>query len=451
MQIGNKEIGMNTDTAEQHEIKSLLVISFFDFQAQHGRIHHLIDYLKERIPRVTVLHRINRLSPGIGRKLKTLFLLSTEQYHIENVTYFACDPFLNIPERITEDYYVVRDENFTVRNRIMIRLQNLFNIITLPKEYILIFSFFMSFLINIRKRFDLCIVQSPWEAAVAYLLHRFGFIGTLVYDDMDYAPGHIPSKLRRRYQQWEENLYIKRADAVFSVGYLLGERRRKETGRKIIVIPNGVDHPLFRQAQEKKAHPPTLVYVGRLSADWGGIDVILRAVKKLVGEIPDLLFIMIGGGFPHFIKQIEKEVRELEISRNIKIVGKVSYAEIPEYLRSCDIGLACFKPNLIRTYCFPLKVVEYMAAGLAVLGTKETETEALIERCECGVSVHFDADMIFQAVRKIFTEESLLQRFQTNAVHHSKQFDWDVLLDKEYRIIRDMHQKKPGPQRPGVQ
>ena len=61
-------------------------------------------------------------------------------------------------------------------------------------------------------------------------------------------------------------------------------------------------------------------------------------------------------------------------------MGKKRYDELPNLLAKADIGVALFRVNDLMKYTFPLKVVEYMAAGLAVVGTRVGETERLWKR-----------------------------------------------------------------------
>jgi len=433
---------MKKSSPREEEIGSLLVITFYDYPSHHGRIHHIVAYLEDKIPEITVLHRLFPKAPGLWGKIKNLLFLSVRKYQDGGIDYIACEPFLNIPEKITERLYRVRSKTLTRGQKIRLKMKNVLNILTTPKAFALVMSFLLAFFLKIRKRYDLCIVQAPWEALVAHALKKLGYVETLIYDDIDYATGHIPSKLRRRYQNWEENKCISGADVVFTVGSLLADLRRRETGRAIHVIPNGVDHKLFRTAQTKADHPPTLVYVGRLSDDWGGIEFLLQAMRKLSADFPSLRLLMIGGGFASFIKKIKRDIQTFGLSEKVQLIGEIPYAELPDYLRQCDVGLACFKPSLVRTYCFPLKVVEYMAAGLAILGTRGTETEAILNRCECGISVDFEVDEIYRGAAQFFSNGSRLKAYQANAVKHSPSYDWDYLLEKEYRMIEAVHLKK---------
>ena len=45
-----------------------------------------------------------------------------------------------------------------------------------------------------------------------------------------------------------------------------------------------------------------------------------------------------------------------------------------------DIGLAAFPPNELMHYASPIKVFEYMAAGLPIVTTKGTEAARIVKK-----------------------------------------------------------------------
>ncbi|HWI14146.1 MAG TPA: glycosyltransferase, partial [Burkholderiales bacterium] len=89
-----------------------------------------------------------------------------------------------------------------------------------------------------------------------------------------------------------------------------------------------------------------------------------------------------------------------------------------------------------RRYAFPLKVVEYMAAGLACIGTRNTETADLLQRYDCGIAVPFRADALAVAVRTLAQDGALRARLQHHAREAAGHFQWETLAAREYEIVR---------------
>lgn len=126
-------------------------------------------------------------------------------------------------------------------------------------------------------------------------------------------------------------------------------------------VPNGVDFAHF--SAKRSARPaalphgkPILGYSGAIAPwlDWE----LLKFISK---ENQDLYFVFIGTLFQmnHFPLK----------SPNVKYLGLKHYSQLPAYLQQFAMGLIPFKLTEMTKGCNPIKLYEYYAAGLPVLGT----------------------------------------------------------------------------------
>ena len=232
---------------------------------------------------------------------------------------------------------------------------------------------------------------------------------------------------------------LKQADLRISSGMLMGELRREQTKKEVIVLCNGVNYALFKQAQEKIEHPSTLLYMGNV-AYWSGMDLAIEALPEIKKKVPDIRLLIIGSGAAEYEEKLKKLVRNLHLEDNVLFVGRKPYTELPLYLKEADIGLATFRKIPLRKYAFPLKVIEYMAAGLPVLGTKDTETENIITKYEFGEAIEFDKDAFAESVCFLLRDKEKYECYRRNAIKHSADFDWSQVMKKEYECIRNAFQ-----------
>jgi len=63
------------------------------------------------------------------------------------------------------------------------------------------------------------------------------------------------------------------------------------------------------------------------------------------------------------------DVSTLAREPNVHLLGRRSYEELPSVLRAADVGLIPYARNELTDSVFPMKVYEYLAAGLAVVAT----------------------------------------------------------------------------------
>lgn len=164
------------------------------------------------------------------------------------------------------------------------------------------------------------------------------------------------------------NDVLRKADAVFSCSNYVKNIYRK-TRDDIMVIPNGVDYERFAQKIQieptclKNISQPRIIYVGAIR-EWFDVN-LLREVAKIM---PKYSFIIVGP----YNEKIFKETKQLQ---NVHILGEMLYEQIPNILAYSDVGIVPFKEcNLIRGVS-PIKVYEYLAAGLPVVSIRWKELE----------------------------------------------------------------------------
>jgi hypothetical protein len=73
----------------------------------------------------------------------------------------------------------------------------------------------------------------------------------------------------------------------------------------------------------------------------------------------------------------------LEQIPNVQLFGRKSYASLPGYCKGFDVALLPFQINELTLNANPLKVREYLAAGLPVVSTAIPEVEVL-DLCRIG-------------------------------------------------------------------
>ncbi len=142
------------------------------------------------------------------------------------------------------------------------------------------------------------------------------------------------------------------------------------------VIPNGADiegldpnllsflAPITRSRLGFAKSTPVVGFIGSLKP-WHGVDVLIEAVS-LLGQTMQLGLLIVGEGPEH--DRLSKSVSRLAPQVNAVMTGAVELSRVAEHIAAMDISVAPYSANDFF-YFSPLKVVEAMAAGRAVVAS----------------------------------------------------------------------------------
>lgn len=157
---------------------------------------------------------------------------------------------------------------------------------------------------------------------------------------------------------------VKRADIVLTTAEKLCEERRAVNPRTYF-IPHGVDvahfsralEPTTSVAPEIAALPKPVIGFFGLLADWVDLDMI----GALARARPQWSFALVG--------KANTDLRPVQGLPNLHLIGQRPYEALPGYCRGFDVGLIPFRMNELTLRVNPLKLREYLAAGLPVVST----------------------------------------------------------------------------------
>jgi glycosyltransferase involved in cell wall biosynthesis len=148
---------------------------------------------------------------------------------------------------------------------------------------------------------------------------------------------------------------------------------------RIYVIPNGVDPDRFpvvlTPSQPGEPGTFTVGFVGSLKP-WHGLTVLVEAFARLHEHAPHSRLLIVGDG-PERAK-LDAEIAARGLEEAVCFTGAVPPGEVPGLLASMDAAVAPY-PDLTPFYFSPLKVFEYMAAGLPVVASQVGQLSSLIE------------------------------------------------------------------------
>jgi glycosyltransferase involved in cell wall biosynthesis len=189
---------------------------------------------------------------------------------------------------------------------------------------------------------------------------------------------------REQAERVAERVFRAASGIVAVSAEVKGYLRRWDIAAKVQVIPNGVNHQRFAAsvapAMPKQPESFTVGFVGSLKP-WHGLSHLVNAFAQLHQRVPQARLLIVGDGPQR--DSLQADLAHRDLLNVTHLTGAVSPIDIPALLMSMDVAVAPYPANL-NFYFSPLKVVEYMAAGLPVVVSDVGQLANLVSHGETG-------------------------------------------------------------------
>jgi PEP-CTERM/exosortase A-associated glycosyltransferase len=232
---------------------------------------------------------------------------------------------------------------------------------------------------------------------------------------------------RYRLTRAMENYVVKRANAVTTIceglrGDLIN---RGFNSNKFTVIANAVNIEQFEliTAHDKKnnndlleslklQHCDVLGFLGSFYA-YEGLDLVIDAMPTVLACNPKARLLLVGGG-PQEIA-LKAQVEALNLKEKVIFTGRVPHAEVGKYYSLVDLLVYPRKSMRLTHLVTPLKPLEAMAQGKAVIASDVGGHKELISDNETGFL--FSAGDSHELAQRLV--ELLADKNKLNSVVHA--------------------------------
>lgn len=231
--------------------------------------------------------------------------------------------------------------------------------------------------------------------------------------------------------RWAERTAWQAADVVLPVTRVLATHvvACGVPDQRIAVIANGINKAHFAAAPAADEAKARLGLEGRLVLgftgfvrDWHGVDRVIDWMAS-PGAPSHTALLVVGDG--PIRGELEAQARRLGLGERVRFTGVVHRDRVPEHAAAFDIALQ----PAVTPYASPLKLMEYLMLGKAVVAPREPNLLEVLADGENAMM--FDADDqqgLRQALSALCSDDALRARLAEGARRTIDALDltWDA-------------------------
>lgn len=240
---------------------------------------------------------------------------------------------------------------------------------------------------------------------------------------------NVDSEMIRKY-----DLKLKaNADLTIFVNSKLYNEEANEC-REAFYLDHGVDYELFAKAEESSYRPEDIVGVPNpIVGFFGAIDSHtsdIPFIENVVELLPQMSFVFVG--------EASSDVTGLQGRRNVWLLGKKPYEQIPHYGKCFDVAIMPWRQNRWIEACNPIKLKEYLALGKPVVSTPFPELQKYLDVVYQAKTPEEFAERVKQALGEDCQQHIDMRR---EKVRHAS---WDSKAESVLRMLFEQEKHITG-------
>jgi len=195
--------------------------------------------------------------------------------------------------------------------------------------------------------------------------------------------------------------------------------RRGIPPERVSLVMNAVDTAVYRAAAQAEKTRDLIVYVGRLKK-YKCIDLLIRAMKRVVAERPAARLVIVGEGDRR--PALEALARELALNGTVEFTGFVGVEEKVSLLRR-----AALSANPSPKEGWGVTVIEANACGTPVIASDVPGLRDAVVHGETGRLIPFGVEeRLASEIVSLLADDAERGRLAAGAVAWAHRFSWDA-------------------------
>lgn len=191
----------------------------------------------------------------------------------------------------------------------------------------------------------------------------------------------------------------------------------------VTLVHNGVDLNRFTAATHLPAAADKATKVGFVGSmkPWHGVQDLVTAFAAVATRHPHAQLVLAGHG--PALASVQVSILATALSERVQVLGEIPHDGVPAVLASMDIAVAPYRAS-DDFYFSPLKVLEYLAAGLPVVHPWIGDLPALVGDAGLPYPAN-DVPALTACLDRLLSDRGLRRQLGAAAVHRSRRRGWE--------------------------
>lgn len=248
--------------------------------------------------------------------------------------------------------------------------------------------------------------------------------------------------LLTRLIAWQEKVACRFADHVVTVSDhwkdALVERGVKQ--EKISVVMNVADEKMFRP-RRRAADPSefTLIYHGTVAYRYG-LDLALRAVALVRGEVPTIRMTILGTG--DLMPELFDLRRRLGLQEVVELRDElVLVEELQAILETATLGVVPYRNDVFTDGLLPTKLMEYAAIGLPSVASRTTAIESHFRDSMVEFFHPGDVPDLARCLRELHSDPDRLSTLARRSARFTSTHNWARIGSRYVEVVRGLAER----------
>jgi len=261
------------------------------------------------------------------------------------------------------------------------------------------------------------------KAKLIFETHDIGYLTIRHFHDLLDSDRQFDEAHERRVYDKETYLFQNAAAAV-----TVTEQLRRiiletfQTTRPVEVIRNGVSLDQPERRPRSRQSQPLILYAGQVYR-WKGAGTLVEAMRDVTGAK-----LVVLGGLPYEpdLADLRAFAGDQGVTDRIQFPGSVPPPQVREYLSQADVAVMPLTDTIAsRYFTCPLKMLQYMAAGLPIVATRLPAVEEVLKHEHNALLVEpGQPSGLASAIQRLLGDHGLAGRLAEQARRDVQALGW---------------------------